>query len=329
LLEESAMRLLMCFAVLVAGALGSLTPAQAQDYPTRQVTIVVPYPPGGPTDVVARILADRMRQSLGQPVIIENVGGGSGSIGVGRVARAAGDGYTLSLGNSGSHVLNAALYALPYDLFKDFEPVALLTSNPQIVVTRKTVPATDLTGLIAWLKANPGKASVGSAGAVAQVSAAYFQSRTATQYLVVPYRGAAPALQDLIGGQIDMMFDQLSNALPQVRAGTIKGYAVTAKTRSPNAPEIPTVDEAGLPEFYAALWQGLWAPKGTPKQVIARLNAAMAEALADPKVEQRLRDIGQEPFPPGQRSVAAMAAFQQAEADKWWPIIKAANIKGE
>jgi tripartite-type tricarboxylate transporter receptor subunit TctC len=316
-------------AATLSCVLGLATAASAQDYPTRAITIVVPYPPGGPTDVVARILAERMRVPLGQPVLIENVAGGSGSIGVGRVSRATGDGYMLSLGNNGSHVLNAALYTLPYDLFKDFEPVALLTSNPQIIVTRKTLPANDLTGLIAWLKANPGKASVGSAGAVAQVSAAYFQSRTSTQYVVVPYRGAAPALQDLMGGQIDLMFDQLSNALPQVRAGTIRAYAVTAKTRPANAAEVPTVDEAGLPGFHAALWQGLWAPKGTPKEVITRLNAAVAEALADPKVEQRLRDIGQEPFAPDQRSVAAMAAFQQAEADTWWPIIKAANLKGE
>ncbi|HEY2135448.1 MAG TPA: tripartite tricarboxylate transporter substrate-binding protein, partial [Xanthobacteraceae bacterium] len=289
----------------------------------------VPYPPGGPTDVVARVIADRMRVALGQTVIVENVAGGSGSIGVGRVARAVGDGYTLSVGNNGSHVLNAALYTLPYDMFRDFEPVGLLTSNPQIIVTRKTVPAKDLSELIAWIKANPGKVSVGSAGAVAAVSAAFFQNLTATNYTVVPYRGAAPAIQDLMGGQIDMMFDQLSNALPQVRAGTIRGYAVTAKTRALNAPEIPTADEAGLPKFYAALWQGMWAPKGTPKNVIARLNAAIGEALADPKVEARLREIGQEPFGADQRSVEALATFQRAEADKWWPIIKAANLKGD
>jgi tripartite-type tricarboxylate transporter receptor subunit TctC len=305
------------------------TAALTQDYPTRAVTLVVPYPPGGPTDVVARVLAERMRTSLGQPVLVENVTGGSGNIGVGRVVRATADGYTLSLGNSGSHVLNEALYTLTYDLFRDLEPVALLTSNPQIIVAKKAMPAKDLTELIAWLKANPDKAAVGSAGAVAAVSAAFFQSRTGTRYTVVPYRGAAPAIQDLMGGQIDLMFDQLSNALPQVRAGTIKAYAVTAKTRPSNAADIPTVDEAGLPDFHAALWLGLWVPKGTLKAVIARLNAAVGEALADPQVEARLRDIGQEPFPPDQRSVAAMAAFQKSEAEKWWPIIKAANLKGE
>jgi tripartite-type tricarboxylate transporter receptor subunit TctC len=301
----------------------------AETYPARPITIVVPYPPGGPTDVVARIVAERMRVSLGQPVIVENVAGGSGNIGVGRVARAAADGYTLSLGNNGSHVLNQALYRLPYDLLQDFAPVALLTANPEIIVTRKTMPATNLIELIAWFKANSGKASVGTAGAVALVSVTHFQEVIGSHYVVVPYRGAAPALQDLMGGQIDMMFDQLSNALPQVRAGAIKAFAVTAKTRAANAPDIPTVDEAGLPGFYASLWQGLWAPRGTPPDVIAKLNAAVAEALADPKVAARLREIGQEPFAPDQRSVAAMAAFQQSEADKWWPIIRAANLHGD
>jgi tripartite-type tricarboxylate transporter receptor subunit TctC len=304
-------------------------PALAQTFPTRPVTLVVPYPAGGPTDVVARVLADRMRVTLGQPVIVENVTGGSGNIGVGKVARATPDGYTLSIGNNGSHLLNAALYTLNFDILKDFAPVALLTSNPQIVVTRKTLPANDLKELVAWLRANPDKATAGSAGAVATVSIAFFQQKTGTRLVTIPYRGAAPAAQDLMGGQIDLMFDQASNALPQIRAGTIRAFAVTAKARMPNAPELPTVDEAGLPGFYAALWQGIWAPKGTPAEVIARLNAAVGEALADPKVEQRLREIGQEPFPPDQRSVAAMAAYQQAEADKWWPIIKAANLKGD
>jgi tripartite-type tricarboxylate transporter receptor subunit TctC len=303
--------------------------ALAQSFPARPITIVVPYPPGGPTDVVARILAERMRVSLGQTVLVENVTGGSGNIGVGKVVRSAPDGYTLSIGNNGSHVLNAALYTLNFDILKDFAPIALLTSNPQIVVTRKNIPANDLKELVAWLRANPDKATAGSAGAVATVSIAFFQQKTGTRLVTVPYRGAAPASQDLMGGQIDLMFDQASNALPQIRAGAVKAFAVTAKTRMPTAPDIPTVDEAGLPEFYAALWQGLWAPKGTPAEVIARLNAAVGEALADPKVAQRLRDIGQEPFPPDQRSVAAAAAFEQAEADKWWPIIKAANLKGE
>ena len=318
------------FAALVASILTLFaSSALAETYPTRPITIIVPYPPGGPTDVVARIVAERMRVPLGQPVIVENVPGGAANIGVGRVARAAADGYTLSLGNNGSHVLNQALYRLPHDLFKDFAPVALLTSNAEVIVTRKTMPAANLTELIAWFKANSSKSSVGTAGAVALVSVTHFQEVIGAHYVVVPYRGAAPALQDLMGGQIDMMFDQLSNSLPQVRAGAVKAFAVTAKTRAANAPDIPTVDEAGLPGFYASLWQGLWAPKGTPPDVIAKLNAAVGEALADSKVEARLRQIGQEPFPPDQRSAAAMAAFQQAEADKWWPIIKAANLHGD
>ncbi len=322
MLKSIATATIMTLAALTSGAL-------AQTFPTRPVTLVVPYPAGGPTDVVARVLAERMRVTLGQPVIVENVTGGSGNIGVGKVARATPDGYTLSIGNNGSHLLNAALYTLNFDILKDFAPVALLTSNPQIVVTRKTLPASDLEELVAWLRANPDKATAGSAGAVATVSIAFFQQKTGTRLVTIPYRGAAPAAQDLMGGQIDLMFDQASNALPQIRAGTIKAFAVTAKARMANAPELPTVDEAGLPGFYAALWQGIWAPKGTPAEVIARLNAAVGEARADPKVEQRLREIGQEPFPPDQRSVAAMAAYQQAEADKWWPIIKAANLKGD
>ncbi len=322
------MRTLRVVATLVA-VLGLTGAALAQSYPTRPITLVVPYPAGGPTDVVGRVIAERMRVSLGQPVIVENVTGGSGNIGVGKVARATPDGYTLSIGNNGSHLLNAALYTLNFDILKDFVPVALLTSNPQIVVTRKTLPANGLNELVAWLRANPDKATAGSAGAVATVSIAFFQQKTGTRVVTIPYRGAAPAAQDLMGGQIDLMFDQASNALPQIRAGTIKAFAVTAKARMANAPELPTVDEAGLPGFYAALWQGIWAPKGTPADVVAKLNAAIGEALADPKVAQRLREIGQEPFPPDQRSVAAFAAYQQAEADKWWPIIKAENLKGD
>jgi tripartite-type tricarboxylate transporter receptor subunit TctC len=303
--------------------------AAAQPYPTRPVTIIVPYPPGGPTDVVARIIAERMRVPLGQPVIVENVPGGAANIGVGRVARAAPDGYTLSIGNNGSHLLNQELYRLSYDLLGDFAPVALLTSNPEIIITRKTMPANDLRELIAWFKTNSGKASVGTAGAMALVSVTHFADRIGTKYVVVPYRGAAPAIQDLMGGQIDMMFDQLSNALPQVRAGSVKAFAITAKTRAPNAPDIPTVDEAGLPGFYASLWQGLWAPKGTPQEAIDKLNAAVRETLADPAVLARLRAIGQEPFPEDQRSAEAMTAFEHAEADVWWPVIRAAHLKGD
>ena len=316
-------------AVVAAGLELLSAAAFAQTYPARPINIIVPYPAGGPTDVVARIIAERMRVPLGQPVIVENVAGGSGNIGVGRVARASPDGYTLSLGNNGSHVLNQALYRLNYDLLKDFAPVALLTSNAEIIVTRKTMPAENLTELIAWFKANSGKASVGSAGAVALVSTTHFQNLIGSHYVIVPYRGAAPALQDLMGGQIDMMFDQLSNALAQVRAGAVKGFTVTAKTRAANAPDIPTVDEAGLPGFYASLWQGLWAPKGTPPEIVTRLNTAMIKALAEPDVRRRFAELGLDIAAREQQTPEGLAHFQKAEMDKWWPIIKASGIRGE
>ncbi len=303
--------------------------AIAQTFPSRPIVIVVPYPPGGPTDLIARIIAERMRGPLGQPIVIENVAGASGNIGVARVARAAPDGYTLSIGNSGSHVLNGALYSLPYDLLNDFEPIAELTTNPQIIVTKKAIPAGNLKELIEWLKANQGKVSVGIAGAVAAASAVQFQNMTSTRFQLVPYRGAAPATQDLIGGQIELMFDQLSNALPQIRAGTIKAYALAANRRSSAAPEIPTVDEAGLPRFYGSLWHGLWAPKGTPQDIIASINNAVVQTLADPAIRQRITDAGQEVVPADQQNPKALAAYQKAEAEKWWPIVKAANLKGE
>ena len=320
------------FLYLAAAAVGLPTAAGkaiAQTFPSRPITIVVPYPAGGPTDLVARIIAESVRGPLGQPIVIENVAGGSGNIGVGKVARAAPDGYVLSVGNSGSHVLNGALYSLPFDLIKDFEPIVKLTTNPQIIVTKKSVPAGNLKELIMWLKENQDKVSVGTAGPAAVVSAVNFQNITSTRFQLVPYRGSAPATQDLIGGQIDLMFDQLSNALPQVKAGTIKSYAVAADRRSRAAPEIPTVDEVGLPGFYGSLWHGLWAPKGTPRDVIAKINAAVSKALADPNVVRRLDDAGQEVVPVEQQSPAALAAFQKAEAEKWWPIVKAANLKGE
>jgi tripartite-type tricarboxylate transporter receptor subunit TctC len=310
----------------VVALLLAIATALAQSFPTRPITLVVPYPAGGPTDVVARVLAERMRVPLGQPVIVENVTGGSGNIGVGKVVRAAPDGYTLSIGNNGSHVLNAALYTLNFDILKDFAPVALLTSNPQIVVTRKTLPANDLKELVAWLRANPDKATAGSAGAVATVSIAFFQQKTDTRLVVVPYRGAAPAAQDLMGGQIDLMFDQASNALPQIRAGAIKAFAVTADSRLTIAPEIPTVDEQGLPGFHISLWSALWAPKGTPADAIRRLGAAAMDALADAAARTRLADLGQEIFPRAQQTPEALAAFQQAEIAKWWPIIRAAGM---
>jgi tripartite-type tricarboxylate transporter receptor subunit TctC len=305
--------------------------ARAQTYPTRPITMIVPFPAGGPTDTIGRIVAEGMRLSLRQPVIVENVTGAGGTIGVGRVARAVPDGYTLSVGFLGTHVLNGAIYTLQYDVLKDFEPVALLASNPQLIVAKNATPAKSLNELITWLKANPDKASEGTAGvgSPAHVSGAYFQKETGTRFQFIPYRGAAPAMQDLVAGQIDLMFDQAVNSLPHVRSGKIKAYAVTASTRLASAPEIPTVDEAGLSGFYISIWSGMWAPKGTPKDVVAKLNAAVVDALTHPTVRQQLADLGQEVPPRNQQTPESLGAFQQAEMEKWWPIIKAAGIKAE
>jgi tripartite-type tricarboxylate transporter receptor subunit TctC len=304
-------------------------PAWPQAFPARPVTIIVPFAAGGPTDLVARVIADKMAAPLGQPLVIENVAGAGGSIAATRVARSTPDGYTVEIGNNGSNMLTGAMYALPVDIIKDFAPVAELTINPQIVVTRKTIPATNLKELLVWLKDNQKTVSVGIAGPVAEVSVVNFETMAALQFQHVPYRGAAPSMQDLIAGHIDLMVDQLSNSVPQVKAGTIRAYAVAAKTRSPAMPDVPTADEAGLPGFYGALWHGLWAPKGTPDDVIAKLNAAVRQALADPTVKARLAEVGQEIVPLEQQTPAALGAFQQAEKDKWWPVVKAAGLKGE
>ena len=303
--------------------------AQAQSFPTRPITIVVPYPAGGPTDTVIRIVSEKMKDSLGQPVIIENVGGAGGSLGVGRVARAAPDGYTIVVGIWNTHVANGALYSLTYDVVKDFEPVGLLVTAPYVIVGRKTIPAGNLSELIDWLKANPGKASQGSAGVggMAHVIGALLQSKTGVRFQHVPYRGAGPSMQDLVAGHIELLFEVPATTLPQVRAGAIKAFAIMANKRLARASDIPTVDEAGLPGLYAANWFALFAPKSTPKAIVAKLNAATSAALADPTVQARFAELDFDVPPLERQTPEALAAFQKAEIEKWWPIIRAANIK--
>jgi tripartite-type tricarboxylate transporter receptor subunit TctC len=315
------------FAVLLAG-IGGIA---AQTYPSRPITVVVAFAAGGSGDTIARILADHMRTDLGQTLVVENIGGAAGSIGTGRVARAAPDGYTIVSGNWPTHVLNGAIYSLNYDVLKDFEPISLVATESIVIAGRKDFPAAGLKDLIEWMRANPDKASAGTVGpgSVGHIVGLFFQKETGTRFTFVPYRGVGPAIQDMIAGQIDIMFDTSANSLPQVRSGNVRAFAVTSKTRLPAAPDIPTVDEAGLPGFHISNWRGLWAPKGTPRDVILKLNAAARSALADPTVRKRLGDLGQELFPPEQLTPEALGTLQAAEIAKWWPVIKAANIKAQ
>jgi tripartite-type tricarboxylate transporter receptor subunit TctC len=303
--------------------------AWAQTYPSRSIMMIVPLATGGSTDTIGRIMAEGMRTALGQPVIIENVSGAGGTIGVGRVARAAPDGYTIGIGQWGTNVATGAIYPLQFDLLKDFEPIALIATQPFLIVARKTMPANDLNGLIAWLKANADRASQGNAGvgSPSHVGGVFFQNAIGARFQLVPYRSAGLSMQDLLAGQIDVLLDTPATSLSQVRAGTIKAYAVTAKSRLAVAPEIPTTDEAGLPGFYFSFWHALWAPKDTPKAVIAKLNDAVVSTLADPKMRQKLVDLAQEIFPRAQQTPEALGAYHKAEIEKWWPIIKAAEIK--
>jgi tripartite-type tricarboxylate transporter receptor subunit TctC len=303
--------------------------ARAQSFPSRPVTMIVPFAAGGPTDTIARVIGESMGRSLGQSVIIENVTGAGGTIAATRVARATPDGYTLDLATWSTHVVTPVIYQLQYDVFRDFDPVAWLTKTPLLLVSKTDIPANNLKELIAWLKADPNAVLLGSAGGTDQVAGYLLKQQIGVEIQVVPYRGLAPAMQDVLAGRIDLLFDQPSDAMPQIHNGSIKGYAVTAEKRAAVAPEIPTVDEAGLPGLHLTPWHSLWVPKGTPKDVVAKLNAAAADALADPAVRKRLSDVGQEIVPREQQTPQALAAYYKSETEKWWPIIKAAGIKAE
>jgi len=316
----------------LSGSLALASPSsRAEAWPTRPITIVVPFSAGGPTDTIARVIGEGLQAALGQNVIIDNVAGAAGTIGVGKVARAAPDGYTLSIGHWGTHVANGAIYKLPYDLVADFAPVAWLANGTPLIVSRNSVPAGNLGELIGWLKANPGKGLQGTAGVGSpqHLGGLYFQEATGTQFQFVPYRGVAPAMQDLLAGNIDFMIDQATNSLPQVRAGKIRAYAACAAHRLAAAPDVPSVDEAGLPGFYISIWQSLWAPKGTPREIIVRLNAAVVDSLRSPAVIKRFADITQEIPAADRMTPEALASLQRDEIAKWWPMIKAAGIKPE
>jgi tripartite-type tricarboxylate transporter receptor subunit TctC len=322
------------FLQLAAGA--AATPAlsrlaAADTYPSRPITIVCPFAAGGATDVLARVLSDPMSKALGQTIIVEDLAGAAGGIGVAKVVRSTADGYTLSIGTLTTHVLIGGLYKLDFDLLNDLTPIAELAYEPLLICVKNSLPVKNLQELIAWLKANPGKASagipgVGSTGNLAGIS---FQKATGTTFQFVPYRGDGPAVQDMMAGQIDLMIEPSSNFTAQVQAGTIRAIAVPAKTRLSSLPDVPTTDEAGLPGFYASIWFGLWAPKGTSRDIVAKLNAATVTALADANVKDKLNKLGQQIASRDLQTPDAFGAFQKSEAEKWWPIIKAADIKAE
>jgi tripartite-type tricarboxylate transporter receptor subunit TctC len=318
------MRKILCALAILA----TIGPAAAQTYPSKQITLIVPFPPGGSTDVTARIMAEKMRPILGQPIIIENVGGAGGSIAVGRLARAPADGYTIDIGQWDTHV-GSIIYPLNYDLQKDFEPIGLISNNPQLMTAKKNLPANNLRELVAWMKANPGEARFVNQNAAAQVTGILMEKATGTKVNYIPYRGAGPAMTDLISGQVDLLVIQGAAALPQVRGGTIKAIANLSPQRSASMPDIPTSDETGVPGLYMSGWFGFFAPKGTPKDVIAKLNGAMVQVLADPAVKAKFTELGLDVASREQQTPEGLAAFHKGEVEKWWPIIKAANVKGE
>ena len=318
---------------LMAGVLAFATVAgaAADDYPTKPITVIVPFPAGGPTDAIIRNLGERMRVSLGQPLVVEYATGAGGTVGTARAARAAPDGYTIICGHFGTHVTNGAVFSLPFDLVRDFAPISLLPRNPYLIVVNKGLPVNDLQGFLAYLKANPDKVNMGhpGVGTSPQLVALQLAERAGSRMNYIPYRGAAPAMVDLLAGQINLMVDQVQNSLAQVRAGSIKALAIASPTRNPQVADVPTTDEAGVPGLHMSLWYGFWAPAGTPAPVIAKLQAAVQDALGDPDVHARLTDLGMEVPSREQQNPESLAAQQKADIEKWWPIIKAAGIKSQ
>ena len=321
----------LLFVCAIASTFAAISISLAQPWPSRPITIVVPYSAGGPTDTLARLMSEPMRKALGQTVVVENVTGAGGSIATGRVVRAAPDGYTIGIGHWGSHVTNGAYYNLPFDLLTDLQPLAMIATNPQLVVSKPSVPAKNLQELIPWIKANHDKIlfGTGGVGASSHIAGVYFLNRIGVKMEFVPYRGGAPAMQALLSGEFDLYMTQISGAVAHVRAGKLRAYLVTAKTRQAIAPEIPTTDEAGLPGLYTAIWHGMWAPKGMPREIIVKLNAAVVESLTDDTLRKRFADLGQEIPPREEQTPQALAAHHKAEIEKWWPLMRAAGIKAE
>ena len=321
-MKRTLLAAVLCAAAFAAGA---------QSFPARTVTVTVPFAAGGPTDTIARIMAERMQRALGQTVVVENVTGAGGTIAGNKIAHAAPDGYSVTIGHIGTHVIVGAVQKMSYDVFNDFEPVAMIASNPQIIVTHPGAPPKDLKELMGWAKSQgkPISSGTGGPGTPSHIMAVYFGNATGVPMEPIHYKGSGPAMQDLIAGHIQMGFEQAANAIPHIKGGKIKAYAVTARARLAAAPEIPTVDEAGLPNFYMSIWHAYWVPKGTPRAVIDRLNAAIVESLADPAVQKRLADLGQEIPPREQQTPEALRAHHKAEIDKWWPLIRTAGIKTE
>ena len=324
--KGSRMGKLIVTALILLASVGGVC---AQSYPSRPVTLVVALPAGGAVDALGRVLAEHMRVTLGQPIIVENMGGAGGTLAMTRVARAAPDGYTLGMGTLSQYVVSAAVYTLPFDVLTDLEPVALMTTSPMWLLSGVRLPANNLKELIAWLKANPDKASaaVVGPGSPAHLCGVYFQNNTGTKFQFVPYKGAGPAMQDVMSGQVELTCLEASATRAHVQAGKLRAYALLSKSRWPGAPDVPTIDEAGVPGLYLPFWHGLWVPKGTPRDAVARLNSAVVETLADPAMQKRLTELGVEIPPRNQQAPEALRAFLKGEIDKWRPIIEAANIK--